>query len=152
MALLAEGSEPACSIPSSDELSLRLEECPLGVGVSDRPNIFRGELVLDTAPAEWELGLRLLDGRRDSDAEVWAFRASLTMQSTKRLQTPHTSIDLSVVITQCLGTCLASFHAVTASSIAGFTLNVLTVVSFQHVGHVGFALSWLRAHCKKEDQ
>lgn len=150
MALLADGSESACSISSSDELTLRLE-CPSGVGVSDRLDFFRGEPRPETPSTEWELGLRLLDGRRDSDAEVCAFRASLTMQSTKRLQTPHASIDLSIVITQCLGTCLASFHAVTASSIAGFTLKVLTAVSFQHVGHVGFALSWLRAHCK-EDQ
>ena len=38
-------------------------------------------------PTEWEFGLRFLDGLRDSDAVVCAFRASLTMQSTKRLQT-----------------------------------------------------------------
>lgn len=54
-----------------------------------------------------------------------------------------------MVITQCPKTCLASFHAVTASSIAGFTLKLLMVVSFQQVGHDGFSPSWVRAHCKK---
>jgi len=53
------------------------------------------------------------------------------------------------VIAQQLGTCLASFQAVTASSIAGLILKLLMVVSFQQVGHVGFSPSWLRAHCKK---
>jgi len=38
----------------------------------------------------------------------------------------------------------------TASSIAGFSLKPLMVVSFQHVGQVGFSLSWLRAHYNKE--
>jgi hypothetical protein len=56
-----------------------------------------------------------------------------------------------MVITQRLRTCLASFHAVTASSIARFSLKLLMVASFQHVGHVGFSASWVRAHCKKED-
>jgi hypothetical protein len=54
-----------------------------------------------------------------------------------------------MVIAQCLVTCLASFHAVTASSIAGFILKLLMAVSFQHEGHAGFTLIWLRAHCKK---
>jgi hypothetical protein len=53
------------------------------------------------------------------------------------------------VIAQQLDTCLASFQAVTASSIAGLILKLLIVVSFQQVGHVGFSPSWLRAHCKK---
>src|SRR6267154_391827 len=73
----------------------------------------------------------------------------LPCEARRVCKQPHASNDPSEVITQCLRTCLASFHAVTACSIARFTLKLMMVVSFQHVGHVGFSPSWVRAHCKK---
>jgi len=33
---------------------------------------------------------------------------------------------------------------------AGFSLKLLIVVSFQHVGQVGFSLIWFRAHSEQK--
>jgi len=45
---------------------------------------------------EWELGFRLLDGREDSDAEICAFRASLTTRSTNRLPNDRKNVKQPV--------------------------------------------------------
>ena len=86
--LLAGGSEPdrvSFSAPSSDVPTSNLRRSLVTVGSPVWPDLDEDRLEM-TSPG-WELGLRLFDGRKDSDVLIWAFRASLTKRSTNRLQT-----------------------------------------------------------------